>query len=142
MNGAAVIRGLVNEDGTFSCLARVCSLDGSGEEQSPGEGPVLLPADVASVTCKVFDLGADEGTSGGDEVLPAPAVSVAASVLGTLRTAGWRGDRVGYNFRHDLGPAYCADPGEFRAVEYKFTTVSGGVFFVKFMPETRGVRTS
>ncbi len=142
MNGAVVFRGLVNEDGTVSCLARVCSLDGSGEEYGDGEGPVVQQADVASVTCKVFDLGADESDAAGAEVLPAPTVTVSVSVFDTLRTAGWNEDRVGYNFRHDLGPTYTADPGEFRLVEYKFTTTAGGVFFVKFMPETRPVQTS
>lgn len=142
MNGAAVIRGQVNEDGTFSVLARVCSLDGTGEEYADGEGPVLKAADVSTVTCKVFDLGTDETTAAGTEVTPAPTVTVATSVLDTLRTAGWGEDRAGYNFRHDLAPAYAADPGEFRLVEYKFTLTGGGVFFVKALVRTRPVQTS
>jgi hypothetical protein len=137
-----LIRGVVNEDGTFSVLGRVCSLDGTGDEQSPGEGNVLKAADVAEVTCKVFDLGTDETTAAGAEVTPAPTVVVATSVLDALRTAGWSEDRVGYNFRHDLGPAYAADPGEYRRVEYRFTLTGGGVFFVNALVLTKGVQTS
>lgn len=138
-----LIRGTVNEDGTFTVLARVCSLDGTGDEYADGEGNVLKAADVSSVTCKVFDLGTDETTAAGTEVTPAVTVATPADVLfDPLRTVGWAEDRVGYNFRHDLGPGYAADPGEYRRVEYKFTLTGGGVFFVNALVLTKAVQTS
>jgi hypothetical protein len=53
LNGAEVWQGTANEDGSFSLLARVCALEGSGSEYAPGEGPVLQQADISTVTAKV-----------------------------------------------------------------------------------------
>jgi len=128
--------GAVNEDGTYSLLARITSLDATGEEYLPGEGPVILQADISSVTCKVYDLGTDRSALGGTEVTPTPTVSVSTSVFDTLRRTGWplppEGDTIGYNFRFDLGPTYVPTQGNWYAIEFKFTMVGGGVFYAKF----------
>ena len=137
-----LIRGVVNEDGTWSVLARLCGLDGSGDEHREGEGNVLQAADVSTVTCKVYDLGDDETTDPGTEVTPAPTVTVATSVLDTLRTTGWREDKIGYNFRHDLGPTYSATGGEYRRAEYVVTLADGGVVLVNALVQVRGVQSS
>lgn len=142
MPAKILTRGIVNEDGTFSCLARVCSLDGSGEEYGDGEGNVLLAADVSTITAKVFDLGTDEAEDAGTAVSPDPTVTVASVIFDTLRTVGWGEDRVGYNFRHDLGPTYSATGGEFRRVEYTFTLAAGGVVFVNYLVELKAEQTS
>ena len=141
MGAKTLIRGVVNEDGSFSVLGRVCSLDGSGDEYGEGEGNVLQQADVSAITCKVFDLGTDEAATG-TAVSPDPTVTISTSVFDTLRTVGWPTDRVGYNFRHDLGPTYTADPGEYRRAEYKFTLTDGSVFFVNALLLTKAVSTS
>ena len=58
-------------------------------------GPNVTQADVASITCKVFD-------SCGNEVA-SPAVVVAESVFDTLQLdRGWDQDSTGYNFRHTI----------------------------------------
>ncbi len=137
-----LIRGVVNEDGTWSVLARVCGLDGSGSEYRNGEGNVLQAADVATITCKVYDLGTDETTDPGTAVSPDPTVTVATSVLDTLRTAGWNEDRIGYNFRHDLGPTYSATGGEYRRAEYVITLTGGGVVPLNALVKVRGVMAS
>ena len=137
-----LIRGVVNEDGTWSVLARVCSLDGSGDEHRVGEGNAIEAADVSTITCKVYDLGTDETTDPGVEVTPAPTVTVATSVLDALRTTGWPVDRIGYNFRHDLGPTYSATGGEWRRAEYVITLTGGGVIVLNALVQVKGVMAS
>ncbi len=135
--------GVVSEDGTFSALARLVGLDGSGGEVCPGEGAVLLAADVSSVACRVYDLGADRDSDAGTEVTPAPTVAAPADVVSdALRTVGWAADDYGYNFRHDVGPAYTADPGEWRLVEYQVTLTGGGVLRVAYRVYTEPTRQS
>lgn len=130
-----------HEDGPFSVLGRVTSLAGSGEEVIQGEGPVIQQADVSTITAKVFEL-ADQYAEAGTEVTPAPTLTAAANIFDTLRTAGWRSDPHGYNFRHDLGAAYLADPGEWRCVEYKITLTGGEIIWIEARIKTRGKLTS
>lgn len=143
MSGAATWYGVVNEDGNYSVLARMVSLDGTGEEVSPGEGPVLKQADVTTITAKVYSLGSDRNNAAGVEVTPAPSLTVSANLFDTLRTAGWPTERdiFGYNFRHDLAGAYAPEPEEWYLVEYKFTLVGGGVAWLKVKVLAAGVRT-
>lgn len=138
-NGATVHYGECNEDGPYSALARVTSLSGTGSEHVQGEGPVIKVADVSSITCKVFDLGTDRDAATGVEVTPAPTLT-SANVFDTLRTAGWDvpNDLVGYNFRHDVGAAYVADPDEWRLVEYKITLTDATVIWLEFRVFVRG----
>lgn len=134
--------GKVNEDGSFYVLARVCSLDGSGEEVVPGEGAVLQQADVSAITCKVYDLGTNRNATSGTEVTPAPTVTVSTSVFDALRTVGWDKDTWGYNFRHDLSASYAPTGGDWYLLEYKFTLVSGGVAWLKVKVQAQSVLTS
>lgn len=143
MSNAAVHSARVHEDGSFSVLARVTSLDATGDEQALGEGGCVQQADVSSIACKVYSLGTDPDNLAGTEVTPAPTVAVASSVLDTLRTAGWTKDTYGYNFRHDVAPAYVPNPNEYYLVEYKFTLVTGGaVAFLKVLVKTLPTRVS
>lgn len=130
---AAVFYGKVNEDGTFSVLARVTSLDGSGAEVRPGEGALLQQADVSAITCKVYDLGSSRHADAGTEVTPAPTVTVATSVLDVPVTTGWSvpDDPHGYNFRHDVAAAYAPSSGVWYLLEYKFTMAGGGVAWLR-----------
>lgn len=132
---------LTHEDSTTSVLGRLCSLSGSGEEVKPGEGYVCLQADVSAIACRVYDLGTDRDAATGTEVTPAPTLTPAANVFNALRTVGWpvARDRHGYNFRHDIGAAFLADPGEWRLFEYRFTFADGGVAFREVRVYTRPV---
>lgn len=132
----------VNEDGTFSVLARLCSLDGSGDEMAPGEGAVIQQADLASVTCKVYDLGTNRNATSGTEITPAPTVVISTSVFDTLRTLGWNKDTYGYNFRHDLTPAYSPTGGNWYLIEYRMTLAGGGVAWLKVKVQAQSVQTS
>jgi hypothetical protein len=143
MKGEATLTwtGYVNEDGTYSILARVCSLSGSGDEVEPGEGNVVTQADVTSITAKVYSLGASK-TSDGTEITPAPTVTVGTSIFDTLRTTGWKEDTHGYNFRHDLGVSYVPAPREWYVIEYRFTFVGGGIAWLPVYVKTSPIRTS
>lgn len=135
-----VIWGEADEDCSFSILARLCALSGSGSEYGAGEGNVLQQADVSTITCKVFDLSTDKDATTGVEVTPAPTVTVSTSVFDTLRTVGWPtdDDQHGYNFRHDLGVAYAADGGgEWRLVEYVVTLTDGTVAAIEARVKVR-----
>ncbi len=131
MSFAGTFYGQVNEDGSASVLARVVSLDGTGDTIHDSEGPCLLRADVSSITCRVYDLGTNRGASSGTEITPAPTVSASTSVFDTLRSAGWDtyGDPAGYNFRHDLAPAYFPTGGHWYLIEYVVTTINGAVLY-------------
>lgn len=128
---AGVWEGRVNEDGSYSVLARVTGLDATGAELAPGEGNLVKQADLSSISCKVFDLGTSRTNQSGSEVLPAPTPTPAANVFDTPRTVGWGADDLGYNFRHDLGPAYAPDGDHWYLIEYKFTLTTGGVGWLK-----------
>lgn len=129
MTGGRKFTALVNEDGSFSILARIVSLDGTGSEVVPGEGPCIKQADIFSISCKVYDLGSNEFATTGTEITPAPTVTAASNMFDTLRTTGWpvAQDPSGYNFRHDLGPTYVPSPNNWYQIEYLFTLTSGGV---------------
>lgn len=135
-------RGTVQEDATFSALARLCSLDGTGDTVADREGPCLTQADVASIACKVYDLGTDETSTTGTEVSPAPGSEVSDCIYDALQLAGWGEDSAGYNFRHDVGPAYTADPGEYRLVEYTFALTSGATLIIKYLVFVQPTRSS
>lgn len=144
MKGAATWYGDVNEDGSYSVLARVTSLDGSGTEVRPEEGPCLTQADVSTITCKVFALGTNKNNPSGTEITPAPTLTPAANIFDTLRTTGWPtpSDPDGYNFRHDLSPTYAPNGGEWYLLEYKFTLTGGGVIWLKVKVRSAPVQTS
>lgn len=144
MSGAQTFEWLVNEDGSFSILARVCSLDGTGELVRDEEGYCLKRADVSAVSAKVFDLGADEDNPAGVEVTPAPSVSAAANFSDALQTVGWPTGRdwAGYNFRVDLGPTFTAKPDNWYTFELKVTTVGGAVGWLRGKHKTVPVQTS
>ena len=135
----SVIYGEADEDGIATVFTRLAGLDGSGSEYKPGEGKAFQQADVSSIACKVFEI-ASRDAEAGTEITPAPTVTVAGSIFDTLRTVGWdtSKDAHGYNFRHDLQPAFLADPGEWRCIEYKFTLATGGIAWLEARIKTRG----
>lgn len=136
------VEGVVHEDGTASVLARMTSLDGTGEEQFPGEGNVLKQANINSISAKVYNLGSNKNNASGTEVLPAPTLTPAANVFDTLRVIGWKEDEAGYNFRHDVSATYLSDPNTWYLVEYKFVLASGGVAWLLAKMKTGYVRQS
>ena len=142
---AQVWFGNVTEDSSFSILARVCALQGTGEQVFPREGNCLKQADVSSITCKVFALGTSKTNPAGTPVSPDPTLTPAANILDALETNGWdtESDPAGYNFRYDInGTSYVPAPGEFYRFEVKFTLTGGGVFPLIVVVKTLPIQTS
>lgn len=142
--GAKTYYGLVNEDGSFSVLARLTSLDGSGDQVQPREGNCLTQDDVLSITCKIFDLGTDKDNEAGTPLSPDPTVTVSDSIFDTLRTVGWPTDRdyAGYNFRHDIEPTYVPTGGNWYLLEYKISLSGGGTSWLRVKVKALAVQTS
>ena len=136
--------GAVNEDGSFSILARVCALSGSGSEMAVGEGKVIQQADVSAITAPVYLLGTNKNNTSGTVVTPALAPTAAANIFDTLRTVGWPtvDDKHGYNFRLDLGPTYTATGGQWYLVEIKITLTDGTVIQLPVKVKTQLMQTS
>lgn len=132
---AGIFWGEVHEDGPFSVLNRVTSLSGTGSEVQRGEGNLILQADVASITCKVFELASFDADAGA-EVTPAPTLTAAANVYDALQTAGWAADEHGWNFRLDVGAAYLADPDEWRLIEIRIVLDGGEVIWIEWRVKT------
>lgn len=143
-SGANTWVGAVNEDGSFSILARVVSLDGAGIQVNADEGNCLLPADVSSITCKVFSLGDNKDATTGTEITPDPTLTPNGNLFSTLRTAGWPvlTDPAGYNFRHDVAASYVPNPNEWYQVEYQFTLAVGGTAWGRVKVKTIPVLSS
>jgi hypothetical protein len=143
-DGAKTWFGIVNEDGSYSILSRITSLDGTGDELVSGEGNCIKQADLTSITVKIFDLGTDKDNPSGEEIVPAATVSISINIFDTLRTSGWdkQKDQYGYNFRHDLSSAYCPDAYHWYQLEYKFTTSTGGIIWNRIKVNAIAVQTS
>ena len=143
MPAAVAAFGKVWEDGSYSVLARVAALEGTGLEYVAGEGNVLKQVDITSVTGKVFNLGTDKNNLAGTEVTPAPTLTVSGNFYDVLRTVGWPtpGDPHGYNFRMDLGVIYTADPDTWYLFEARITLTGGGVIWVVTKVKTVPVQT-
>lgn len=145
-DGAQTWFGRVNEDGSYSILARIGVLEGTGTMLSlDDEGALLRTHQLATsspITCKVFALGTNKNNSAGVEITPAPTLS-AANVFNSLRTLGWPTyeDPFGYNFRHDLGPLFAPAGNEWYLLEYKFTLRDGGVIWLPVKVKSSSLQT-
>jgi hypothetical protein len=128
MDGATTWYGNVNERGSYSVLARITALDGSGTQVEPSEGNCITQDDVYTLTCKIFDLGTDKDNTTGTEITPAPTLTPTDNIYDTLQTNGWPvgEDYAGYNFRHDVKPLYVPDADHWYLLEYKFTLTGIG----------------
>ena len=136
--GAKTWYAKVDEGGTFSILARVTALQGTGVQVLPEEGSCLKQVDLASIVCKVFDLGSNPDATAGILITPSPTVSAAANVFDSLQINGWltREDSSGYNFRHDVSATYVQLPDEWYLIEYKFTLTGGSIVWLKVKVKT------
>ncbi len=130
-----------NEDGDATVLGRLTARNGSGVATSiDGEGNFLQVADIATITCKIFDL--DSATP--DTEISTPTVTVATEVLDTVVTAQtiWTEDTVGYNFLHDLaGSEFPTGERRYR-VEYTVTLTGGAVFHGSYIGPGKPIRSS
>lgn len=129
------------EDGDCTILARVTARDGSGAATGvSGEGNWLEPADVSSITCKVFDLNGETP----DTPSTAPTVTVGDAILDPPITAEtlWTQDATGYNFLHDLAASNFPLGDHRYLVEYKFTLTGGAVFHLVLDGVAKPVRGS
>lgn len=139
--------GKVNEDGSFSLLARITCLDGTGEEVIPKEGPCITQADVASITAKVYSLGSNKDSTTGIAVSPDPTFTASTNIFNTLRTSGWptNEDQYGYNGRFDFSPTYSATGDNWYLLEIKITlssALNNLVIWVKAKYKTVPAQTS
>lgn len=102
-------KGIVNEDSTFSLMARF-----------EVNGSIGVQADCSSITIKAW-----EATDFGATVLGA-TLTVSDVVYDTLQTDGrWDTDNTGYNFRYDVADTVCTVAGSRYRFEAVITT-SGG----------------
>lgn len=130
-----------NEDGDCSVLARVCARNGSGAATGiDGEGNWIEPADLSSVTCKVFDLMSLTP----DTPITTPTVVIADAILDPPVTTAvlWTEDTTGYNFLHDLAAANFPTGDHRYLVEYEFTLTGGAKFRLILDGVARPVRGS
>lgn len=143
MNGAGTWYGRVNQNGAFSILARVCSLDGTGPEVLPPEGNTILQADVVAITCKIFALGTDKNNPAGVEETPTPTLSPGTNILDTLSVSGWPTDEdeYGYNFRHDVVFEYVPASDVWYLLEYRFVLTNGAVIWLRAKVKTVQIQT-
>lgn len=129
--------GSISEDSSFSILARVTSLDGTGEQVKYKEGKCLTQADLTSITCKVFALGEDRDSVSGT-LVASPTVVIANSIYDELQTNGWdvSKDYAGYNFRYDFPETILTSPGtsslgNWYQIEFTFTLTNGSKIYLK-----------
>jgi hypothetical protein len=135
---AGVVYGVVNQNGTYSILARVTDLTASGVTVKDKEGPCIKQMDVQALAARIFDLGTNKDNQMGTQILPNPPITAVTSIYDTLQFQGWptEQDKYGYNFRHDVGTAYTAQPGHWYLVEYIFTLISGSIGLLKAKVKT------
>lgn len=131
--------GRVYEDGSFKVLARLVSIDGSGEEVQPGEGNCIQQSDITSITCHIYDLGSNRNNQSGSEITPAPTVTVVDTILDILAVVGWSADYYGYNFMHNISKTYLPNPSNYYLIEYEFTLAAGGNMWLRVIVNTNPV---
>ena len=130
-----------SEDGDATVLGRITSRAGSVAATGiDGEGNWLEQADVASITCSVFDLDSDTP----DTPITTPTVIVSTSVLDTPVTVNtlWTVDTTGYNFIHDLAATNFPTGSNRYSVEYAVSMTNGGKFHAIFEGIARPIRSS
>jgi hypothetical protein len=120
------IKGVVIEDGSAVCMARVQLDDGTNAQQ----------ADISAASYAVFNKAT------GEEVASSSSLTVANVVYDTLQTDSiWDEDSTGYNFKHTIAGSTLSSPSTVYRVEYKLTA-SGGTLWILFEITTVGVFTS
>jgi hypothetical protein len=122
---------MVNQDGTYSILARICDLT------------CIKQADVSVISCEILDLGSNRDNPSGSQVTPNPTMTAAANIFDTLQTNGWptREDPNGYNFRHDIGVPYTLIAGNWYLYECRIVLVSGSTSWIKGKVQTLPTQT-
>jgi len=123
----------VGNDQAFQ--ARLISADGSGAIVG-GEGNLVAPADVQSISCTVYDLQLGNAAS-----TPIATPSITSSAITLLANDGlWRSfDPIGRNFLHQIsGTVFAKADHTFRVV-YKLTTTGGTNIVFAFEHYAHGV---
>ena len=107
--------------------------------QRGAAGALITQASLLTITYSVFDVS----SATPDTAVDSGPVTIASSVFDTLQTdAIWTEDSTGYNFKHTIGASVLATPNHIYRTEYKFTPVSGEVFWKVFEVMVNKVRTS
>jgi hypothetical protein len=130
MNASDIIRATIFEDGGATVIARIRGQDGA----------YITQVSLTSISYTIWDVtDPDLPVS----VITTTSVTVSASVFDTLQLDGrWGADGIGYNFRHTLPAASFPTGGQTYRAEYKFTPVSGAVFWVVAEMKARALHTS
>lgn len=119
------------EDGSATCLARVCARDATGAATGvSGEGKWIKQADLTSITCKIFD----RSSATPDTATASPTVTISSAIIDTPVTSTeiWDVDSTGYNFLFDIAPTAFTTSGHKYLVEFYFTTTGGTKWTVQF----------
>lgn len=131
MTNLEKIKVVWQEDGSATCLARVCARDATGAATGvSGEGNWIKQADLSSITCKIFD----RSSATPDTATSSPAVTISTSIIDTPVTDGkiWTVDSTGYNFLFDVAPTAFTTSGHKYLVEFYFTTTGGTKWTIPF----------
>ena len=85
----------------------------------------LVPADVSSITRKVFK------TSDGSTVIGPTTLTISDTILASLSTGTiWTVDTTGFNFVDTVPPTAFPDGDTEYQIEYKITLTGGEVFWL------------
>jgi hypothetical protein len=101
------------------CEARLTARDGTGAAV-PGEGATLAPADVASITCAVYDLDSASWTT------PVATPTVPLSAMSALVVDGDWDDAYGRNFVFTVAGATFSIPHHRYQIQFILTLTGSG----------------
>lgn len=119
------------EASTNPVLARVSALAGSGAATGKsGEGNWLQQADISTITCNGFDLGAGSPKTALTASPGSLTVSSVVTDTPVTTNVNWTEDTIGYNFSHNLPATLFVRAGRKLLVEYKFTLADATIFFM------------
>jgi hypothetical protein len=120
------VQGVINTNGTATCMARVVGWSNEA----------ITQADIASAAYTVYLVSAtDPNVWTVVDNHDAEVLTVASIVYDTLQTATpWTVDATGYNFRHTvpIASAAFATPARSYVVQYTLTPTTGQPIVVSF----------
>ena len=118
------ILGVAIEDGGATLLARIVGNNAAN----------ITIASISTITYQVFTKGATT------DIAANSPLTVASAIFDTLQTdAVWTVDSIGYNFKHAAVPLEFPTGNEVSVFEFKFTPVSGEVFYVLYEIDVLGL---
>jgi hypothetical protein len=126
------------EDGSAYVFARVAAYDGTGAATGiDGEGKWIKQADLASISCDVFNITPGYATP--TTAVASPTVTISSAIQDTPVTSreNWTIDDIGWNFFFHLAPTNFATPGKYVA-EFYFTTTGSAKWWLQVEGDAPG----